>query len=52
MSDELLQIAIDYGVMRLGCEKALALLTDPDASEFDAEKVIAFLESILKEKTT
>ena len=48
MSDELLEIAIEYGVMRLGCEKALELLTDPDASESDANKVIEFLETILK----
>jgi electron transfer flavoprotein alpha/beta subunit len=49
MSDKLINLAIEYAAMRLGCERAYALLTDPDASEFDAENVIRLLTAILKQ---
>jgi len=47
MSDELLNIAIEYGAYKLGCEKALALLEDGDAGPADADKIINFLRAIL-----
>jgi hypothetical protein len=47
MNEQTIALAIDYAVMRTGCEKALALLEDPDASGFDADKVIDFLRTIL-----
>ena len=50
MSDQLLELLADYAALRLGCERALELLTDPDASENDANKFIAYLQIILKEK--
>jgi hypothetical protein len=50
MSDQLLKLLADYAALRLGCERALELLTDPDASEFDADKTIRILETILEQK--
>ena len=50
MSDELLEIFADYGALRLGCERALELLENPDASNFDADKVIELLRIVLKPK--
>lgn len=41
---------IEMAALRLGCERALELLTNPDASEFDADKVIHFLKIILDQK--
>jgi hypothetical protein len=41
---------MEYSALRAGCERALALLENPDASEFDADNVINFLKIILKEK--
>jgi hypothetical protein len=38
---------IEMAALRLGCERALALLEDPDASHFDADKVIHFLKTVL-----
>ena len=38
---------IETAAFRLGCERALELLEDPDASHFDADKVIAFLKIVL-----
>ena len=38
---------IEMAALRLGCERALELLEDPDASHFDADKVIAFLKIVL-----
>ncbi len=52
MSDDMLKILAEYGAYRLGCERALALLEDPDANEFQAEKVISYLNEILKGKTS
>jgi hypothetical protein len=49
MSNKMLEILAQYAAMRLGCERALELLTDPDASEFDADKTIRLLKTILKD---
>jgi hypothetical protein len=38
---------IEMTALRLGCERALALLENPDASHFDADKVISFLTIVL-----
>jgi len=38
---------IEMTALRLGCERALELLENPDASAFDADKVIAFLTNVL-----
>ena len=48
MNNHMLELLADYAALRLGCERALELLTDPDASEFDAEKVVTLLTNILK----
>ncbi len=50
MSDQLLELLADYAALRLGCERALELLEDPDASDFDADKVIRLLKTILEQK--
>ena len=41
---------MEYSALRAGCERALDLLTNPDASAFDADKVIQFLKIILDQK--
>jgi len=41
---------VEMAALRVGCERALDLLTNPDASEFDADKVIHFLKIILDQK--
>jgi hypothetical protein len=38
---------IEMAALRLGCERALALLEDPNASHFDADKLIAYLKIVL-----
>lgn len=38
---------IELAALRLGCERALELLEDSNASNFDADKVIAFLKIVL-----
>ena len=48
MNEELLKTLAEYAAYKVGCERALALLQDPDANEFQAEKVIALLNRILK----
>jgi hypothetical protein len=48
MNDQLLEVLAEYSAYKLGCERALALLEDPDANEFQAEKVISYLNAILK----
>lgn len=45
----MLELLAQYAALRTGCERALELLTDPDASEFDADKVIRLLKIILKD---
>jgi hypothetical protein len=49
MSDQMLTLLAEYGALRFGCEKALELLEDPDASAFDADKVIRILKTILEQ---
>ena len=49
MSNQMLELLAQYAALRLGCERALELLQDPDASDFDADKVIALLQTILKD---
>jgi len=48
MNEELLKTLAEYKSLKLGCERALALLQDPDSNEFQAEKVISYLNKILK----
>jgi hypothetical protein len=50
MSNKMLEILAQYAAMRLGCERALELLEDPDSSDFDADKVIRLLKTILEQK--
>lgn len=48
MSEAMLKILAEHGALKLGCERALALLENPDSNEFQAEKVITLLTQILK----
>jgi hypothetical protein len=50
MSNKMLEILAQYAAMRLGCERSLELLENPDASDFDADKVIRLLKTILEVK--
>jgi hypothetical protein len=50
MTNHELELLAQYAAFRLGCERALELLTNPDASEFDADKVIQFLKIVLEPK--
>ena len=50
MSNQLLELLAQYGALRLGCERALELLENPDASDFDADKVIRLLKTVLEIK--
>ncbi len=50
MTNHQLELLAQYAAFRLGCERALDLLQDPDASEFDADKVIQFLKIVLEPK--
>ena len=38
---------VECAALRVGCERALELLENPDASEFDADKVIRLLKIVL-----
>jgi hypothetical protein len=38
---------VEMLALRAGCERALELLENPNASDFDADKVIHFLRVIL-----
>lgn len=49
MSNQMLELLAQYAALRLGCERALELLEDPDSSDFDADKVIRLLQTILKD---
>jgi hypothetical protein len=49
MSNQMLELLAQYAALRLGCERAFELLTNPDASDFDADKVITLLKTILKD---
>ena len=42
---------IEMAALRLGCERALELLEDPNASHFDADKLIRLLKTILGDKS-
>ena len=48
MSEAMLKILAEYAAYKLGCERALALLEDPDGNAFQADKVIKLLNGILK----
>ena len=48
MSDQLLKILAEHGALKIGCQRALALLEDPNASGFDANKLEVYLKRILK----
>ena len=50
MSNKMLELLAQYAALRTGCEAALGLLENPDASEFDAEKVIKLLQTVLNPK--
>ena len=50
LTNKNLELLAQYAAMRTGCEKALELLEDPDASDFDADKVIQFLRVVLGDK--
>ena len=50
MNDKQLELFAENAALRIGCIRALELLTNPDASEFDAARLINYLEIILKEK--
>lgn len=39
---------VENAALRVGCERALALLENPDASAFDADKLIAYLKIVLE----
>jgi len=47
MNDQLLIILAQYGALKLGCERALELLQNPDSSGFDADKVEKLLIAVL-----
>jgi len=48
MSETMLKILAEHAAYKLGCERALALLEDPDADQFDANKLEVYLKRILK----
>lgn len=50
MTNKKLEFLAQYAAFRLGCERALDLLQDPDASEFDADKVIQLLQTVLRDR--
>jgi len=50
MTDKHLELFAENAALRIGCIRALKLLTNPDASEFDADKVIQFLKIVLEPK--
>lgn len=49
MTNQMLELLAQYAAFRLGCERALELLENPDASDFDADKVIRILKTVLEE---
>ena len=48
MSETMLKILAEHAAYKLGCERALALLEDPYADQFDANKLEVYLKRILK----
>ena len=43
-----LELFVENAALRVGCERALALLENPDASDFDAWKVMDYLKIVLE----
>ena len=50
MSNKMLELLAQYAAVRLGCERALELLENPDASDFEADKVMTLLKTVLEIK--
>ncbi len=50
MSNQMLELLAQYAALRTGCEAALELLENPDSSDFDADKVIKLLQTVLNPK--
>jgi hypothetical protein len=50
MNNQTLELLAQYAAFRLGCERSLELLENPDASDFDADKVIRLLKTVLEVK--
>lgn len=48
MNNHMLELLAQYAALRLGCERALELLENPDASAFDADKVTKLLKTVLE----
>ena len=48
MTNHQLELLADYAALRVGCERALELLENPDASDFDAWKVMDYLKIVLE----
>ena len=48
MSETMLKILAEHGALKIGCQRALALLEDPNGNDFEADKVIIYLNKILK----
>lgn len=42
-------LAVKCGMLTHACTKALEILTDPDADQFQAEKVVSLLQMALKD---
>ena len=42
-----LHLAAEYGALKHACTQALALLTDPEADDADADRVTRLLEVVL-----
>ena len=51
MTNHHLELLAQYAALRVGCERALELLENPDASDFDAWKVMDYLKIVLDEQT-
>jgi hypothetical protein len=48
MTDKQLELFAENAALRVGCERALELLENPDASDFDANRLIAYLKIVLE----
>ena len=48
MTDKQLELFAQNAALRVGCERALALLENPDASDFDADRLTAYLKIVLE----
>ena len=47
MTDKQLELFVENAALRVGCERALALLENPNASDFDADRLTAYLKIVL-----